>query len=171
MHSFNRERLLTDVLENEEYREFRDQTFRAVQREYSTVHRRNATSSRWLAIAAVLVGLAVVWGFRKPAVLEQADIRSETLPLPGADEIPRIPQVWSSPMELVDIVRSVPDMSILVETPAVSRGIDIVYTRPAYLPEITDAQLLALFPGKGSGIVNGPEGKRFVIFESRNRIP
>jgi hypothetical protein len=165
MHSFDRERLLTEVLEDQSYEEFRTRTFELVRRE---LRRRRTAWRPWLTIAAALVFIAVFWTLSKPKETKHAG-PSAVPELPSGPKISTVPYVLTQPLQVSDVIRSVHDKGVVVETGSVPcPALRIVHTRTTSPQLISDAQLLAYFAKQPAGFINRPGGREFVLLEQRN---
>jgi hypothetical protein len=160
MHSFDRERLLTETLEDASYAAFRDETFELARRELRR-KRRRAKPALWLALAASLALCAVLWPSRNVPPNPAPTVAIAIQP----DQPASVVLVQTQPLPPVEVVRTFGNLSLVVETPRVTGNLQIVHTQPSFTLEITDAQLLALFSDRPAGFVHHPNGKEFILLE------
>ena len=164
MHSSDRERLLAEVIHDEDYAAFRRRAFVAARREIRK-RRRGGHMAVWLALAAAVALMAAIWWPPNGNVVKKAQV--ETVPLIAETaEVPLVEIVTTKPAAPEMVVRTLAEPNLIVETTEVQGGmVQVVHTQPSYLLEVTDEQVLALFGGAPVGWMESESGKSLIVFE------
>lgn len=169
MRSSDQEKLLDDLLRDPNYEAFRAEVYDLSLTEFRAGRRRHS-AALYLAVAAsiVLAGLLAMTARnqKQPAL---------TTHVPAVviqnDQVPIISFVETVPLGTWDVVRSVPDRTVMVEIQERAPGtVEFFQSNPATVSEVNDAQLLALFPNDGVGFIHTASGKRLVLFADMKRL-
>jgi hypothetical protein len=166
MHSSEKERLLTQVIENRDFKAFREEMFHAGRAElrrsrFRAAWRRHPLAwIAWSAMAASILAGAIL-------VLNPGS-ESEQGMNPAESPKPTI-CIQSTAMDPKDVARSVADRGIIVETTRISSSsLAIVETRGS-VPLADDAELLAVFAGRPSGLIRTAAGVQLVLMEDQSK--
>ena len=164
MPSSEKERLVDDLLRDANYEAFRREVHELSLAEFQT-KRRSRLLPVWAGLAAtiVIVGMLLF-------VTTKGKKTGSTVPRPEAiafqrDQLPVISLIQTIQLEPIEIVRSIPDRSLIVGSPNYGpTGIDLVYSAANTVDRVTDAELLSLFPNETIGFVTTSRGRRLVVF-------
>jgi len=151
MHSSEKEKLLRDVIAEGDYKQFREELLRSTTREFRRAHRKHSGKT-WLALAAMIAFMAVLGAqfFSRNQKQSAASIPNKSQNMASHPESAHMEIVTSTPLADSAVIRTVPSQALVVRT-------------RISLPEISDAQLLAMFKDQGAGFVEGEGGRRFVV--------
>lgn len=168
MRSFKKEQLLSDVLREGDYEEFRRAVFEAGKHE---LKRKRWNARPWLAAAAMLVlGILLgqsLLGDRSAPVQITASPKQE--PITTTEETrPFLEVVRSAPLRDSAVVRSVARQSVLVSTDARGLPARMLVRSGGDTETVNDAELLALFPNQPVGFVMSASGERRFVMGSRS---
>jgi len=168
MRSPETERLLQDVVQDEEYAAFRERMLRESRAAFRAArHRRVRPAVTWLALAATLLFVATLaWRFaanRPTAVASGSPVQpsqpaQRTLtPAIPAPAVENQLYVRSTPAPSDWIVRSAPapTLALALTTGAIPDSI-LVRTSPDTYQPIDDRELLALVAPDGGGLLTDP---------------
>jgi hypothetical protein len=163
MHPTDKENLLQEIIAEGDYEEFRDALLKSSTRHFRRFHRR-ASLRKWLALAAALTVAATLLALFAPRKLPAPPISRApaaiSLQAPAAlivETTPGVtPIVRSRAFDDLDVVRSVPDLSL------------VVTTRRKF-PEMSDEQLLALFRNEPAGFVRVNGVRKFILLNQLNQ--
>lgn len=160
MRSSEKEKLLNDLIRDPNYEAFRSEVYDLSLAEFRGLRRYSART--FLAIAASIVlagGLALT--FFRPS---QPSQNATTAPIHfQSDQRPIIPSVASRPLEIVEVVRSLPNFQTGVATSARRGAVETVQSSLATVDPVDDAELFALFPNNSVGFVHTSEGKKLFL--------
>jgi hypothetical protein len=163
MPSSEKERLVDDLLRDANYEAFRTEVHELSLVEFQT-RRRSRFVPIWLGLAAslVLVGILLFVKQGKEQVSRVPRAEAIAFQKDGASVISLIETIQLEPVE---IVRSIPDRSVIVNSPAYpGAGIEKVRSDTATVDRVNDAELLSLFPNETIGFVTTSRGRRLVMF-------
>jgi hypothetical protein len=164
--SSDKEKLLNDLLCDPNYKAFRAEVFDLSRAEFQAGHRRRSRLVYFaLAASITILGTVLLFFFRgRPHVQIVAGQTADAVVF-QKDQLPTIALIETMQLEPVEVIRSLPDRHLLVSTPKI-RGpqLDVIYSDPATVDPVNDAQLLALFPNNTVGFVTTSRGKKLVVF-------
>ncbi len=184
MSSSEKEKLLNDLLRDANYEAFRKDVRELSIAEFRGAHRPRSRM-RWLALAAaiVLIGSALFFSIRpsKPGTVMtereglDATRMADSVAKPEVssdraasafqnDQQPLFVLIRSKELQPVEVVRSLPDLTLLVSTPVqAARAVEVVHSDRATVNFVSDDEFIALFPPDTIGFFNSLHGKRLVI--------
>jgi hypothetical protein len=165
MPSSEKEKLVDDLLRDANY-----EAFRAEVRELSLAEfqfkRRSRFLPMWLGLAASLAiaGTLLFFGATKGKKPDSTVPRAEAIAF-HEDQVPVISLIQTIQLDPVEIVRSLPDRSLIVRSPNLpGAGIELAHSDASSVDRLNDAELLSLFPNETIGFVTTSRGKRLVVF-------
>ena len=167
--SFEKQKLVRDVLHEGDYDDFREKVFRETRREFRRGHRRRLLP--WIALAGcVLVSGFLVSTWFPRANRKAAGPKPSILPGDVNREVTHAAETFFTVVETVSlpdsaVVRSVAQQSLIVSTDG--RGLPsriVAVSSPAAAPAtLNDQQMLALFANRPVGFMEDSSGQRFFI--------
>ena len=189
--SFEKQKLLADVLQDGNYEQFRRDLLRQTRQEFRRQHRRRARGALpWLALAATLL-LGMFLGQRYlpqgsslrtktmtaqlPAMVpvESGGAASsaspsdpaalEELAPPVVEPAPVFEIVQTSPLPESAVIRSVAQRSLIVTTDPRGLPPHLIVQTTEPTETVTDDQLLALFPNRPAGLIQLPTDEKLFV--------
>lgn len=157
-----RDKLLHDVIRDANYEAFRAELLALGRAEL----RRGRGQPVFvpLALAASLVIAAASFLFlRKENSAPEKPLVVPATALASAGSVVEI--VRTQPLAPVEVVRSLMERSLVVESSAMLSGVEVVDSTPDAVLEIDDSQLLAHFAGRPAGLIRHGSGVEFVTWE------
>ena len=118
----------------------------------------------------MLAACGMLWWIQLPGQTQDAPQTAQGVPASLDGERGGVTYVGTQPLPVVEVVRSVPNIGVIVETPRiVLSSLNIVETRSWAVPKLSDAHLMAYFVGTPGGFVTLDHGREFVLFDHSPR--
>src|SRR5436190_5576403 len=153
----SKEKLLKDVVAEGDYAGFRQRVLHETSGEFRKYHGKRG-GKVWLALAAMIAFGAFIW-IQLFATREKTIVAETPKPRMNAVQSALgVEIVETKPIPDSDVIRTVPSQSLVVRTKVT-------------LPEISDAQLLAMLKTRGAGFVRNDRGRHLVIMGAKETAP
>jgi hypothetical protein len=159
MNSSEKRRLLDDVIRDPNYEAFRAEVYEGAWVEFRKQHRKSWQGS-CLALAASVAALGMLWlqWESRSAHPKAGSVPAQAAPFAMAT----VELVSSKPLDPVNIVRSIVNRNLFVDTERNGR-VEMVQGRSEPVAELSDRQLVGLFPNEPRGFIVAGGVREFIV--------